>query len=341
MSRVVTEIRRFAARYDLTGPGVVAVSGGADSVALLRGLHEAGLGPLTVAHLNHQLRGEESDADEQFVTDLAEQLGQSWRTQRVNVAAVADQERANIEAVARRLRYVWFPEVAVDVGASWIATGHTADDQAETVLHRLIRGTGIQGLRGIAPWRAAGVSPPSSADPPGGLTPTARRIVRPLLAISRAEVLACLASLNQPYREDSSNADPLLTRNRIRHELLPLLKTFNPAVVDVLGRLAAQAEETFEWTESHANYWLVECELPRASSTVIVCSMRAKLCTDALLRNVLRLIWQREQWPTDPMTFDHWNHVVRIVSGDAPAADFPGKVHVRRVGKVVQLARRQ
>lgn len=125
--------------------GVVAVSGGADSVALLRALVDCG-GRVAVGHMNHELRGEESDGDEAFVVELAGRLGVPVRTHRVNVAALG----GNVESTARTVRYEWLTSVANELGADWIATGHTADDQAETVLHRLIRGTGLQGLRGIA-----------------------------------------------------------------------------------------------------------------------------------------------------------------------------------------------
>ena len=143
MTRVLREVRRFAATR--SEPGVVAVSGGADSVALLRALHTCHAA-LTVAHVNHQLRGEESDADEAFVRDLCAALGVECRVRSVDVTALAAGD--NLESTARRVRYEFFTEVANEVGAAWVATAHTADDQAETVLHRLIRGTGLQGLGG-------------------------------------------------------------------------------------------------------------------------------------------------------------------------------------------------
>jgi tRNA(Ile)-lysidine synthase len=132
---------------------VVAVSGGADSVALLRALRACGVPP-TVAHVNHKLRGGDSDADEAFVRELCDSLGVPCVVKAADVAALAT--GANLEATARRVRYDFFAEVATEAGAAWVATAHTADDQAETVLHRLMRGTGLQGLRGIAPVLRAG-----------------------------------------------------------------------------------------------------------------------------------------------------------------------------------------
>jgi tRNA(Ile)-lysidine synthase len=159
VTRVLREVRRFAAGR--SGRGVVAVSGGADSVALLRALCACGV-PLVAAHVNHRLRGADSDADEAFVRELCAQLGVECRVKAVDVSALAAGD--NLESTARRVRYEFFAEVAAEVGAAWIATAHTADDQAETVLHRLIRGTGLQGLRGIA----AEKKPHPPAPSPGG-----------------------------------------------------------------------------------------------------------------------------------------------------------------------------
>ncbi len=368
MTRVLREVRQFAAARP--GPGIVAVSGGADSVALLRALHACG-GPLFVAHVNHRLRGADSDADEAFVRDLCAALGVAYRVTAVDVAALAAGD--NLESTARRVRYAFFAEVAAETGAAWIATAHTADDQAETVLHRMIRGTGLQGLRGIASWRTGGVSPPSSertysdnttsplssgkpspdsapsylpssdevSGTLGGLTPPARRaIVRPLLAVTRADVLAHLAELNQPHREDASNADTRFTRNRIRHELVPLLKTFNPDVVSALAHLAEHAAEAHEVITAAAAELLSKAARPRAGATIVLDSGTLAAAPRAVLRSALRELWDREGWPVANMTFDSWDRAVEIAAHNASACDFPGGVGMRRVGRVVQLTRR-
>jgi tRNA(Ile)-lysidine synthase len=290
--------------------GVVAVSGGADSVGLLRALVEVGATKVIVGHVNHQLRGDESDGDEQFVMELGESLRVPVRTVRLTVPS------GNMEAEARQVRYEWL----TSLGAGWIATGHTADDQAETVLHRLIRGTGLQGLRGIAPVRET--------------------ILRPLLSIPRADLLAYLTQLNQPFRTDSTNADTAFTRNRIRAELLPLLRTFNPAIVDVLGRLSAQAEELFAEQETETAELLRLVELPRAGGMLILDGDKLTALGEAKTRRVLRMLWDREAWSVSAMTFDHWRRAAMIAAGEHSAADFPDGVHVRRAAKVVQLLRR-
>jgi tRNA(Ile)-lysidine synthase len=156
VTRVAAEVRRFAAARP--GLGVVAVSGGADSVALLRALYACGA-PVAVAHVNHRLRGSESDGDEAFVRDLCARLGIACHVHSADVAALAAGD--NLEATARRVRYAFFAAVAGGGGAGWVATAHTADDQAETVLHRLIRGTGLQGSAG-----SRRADPPPPAPPP-------------------------------------------------------------------------------------------------------------------------------------------------------------------------------
>jgi tRNA(Ile)-lysidine synthase len=297
------------------GRGIVAVSGGADSVALLRSITACGYAPLA-AHVNHQLRGAESDEDERFVQQLADSLGVPFRCVRIDTRS----HGGNLEAIARRLRYQWLHELANETCAAWIATAHTADDQAETVMHRLIRGTGLQGLRGIA-----AESPPTAV---GGL------LLRPLITVTRQEVLQYLQSLNQRFRTDSTNADLRFTRNRIRAELVPLLRSFNPEVVPVLGRLAQQADETFRFIEAQAAALLQSAEKPRAGSTIILDRAVLLAASPVLVRSALRLIWEREGWPLGEMDFDHWDAAARL----APR-DFPGGVTLRCAGRVVQLAR--
>jgi tRNA(Ile)-lysidine synthase len=304
------------------GPGVLGVSGGADSVALLRGLVD--LLPsqlLIVAHLNHRLRGVESDADQEFVRELASTLAGSrarieFQTTSLNVEQLAVDERENLEGIARRERYRWLEAVAVDAGATWIATGHTADDQAETVLHRMIRGTGLQGLRGIARERCL---------------PSGTMLVRPLLSITRGSIVDYLASLQQAYREDSSNADERYTRNRIRRELLPVLLTYNPRINEVLSRLAEQAEEMFDEQERLAEQLLRTAELPSAGSVRVLDCNILRAAPRHRVREALRRLWNREGWAMDAMTFEHWERCVDLISGfGTHTIDFPGPVRGQR-----------
>ena len=344
--RVLREVRRFAA--GAPGPGVVGVSGGADSVALLRALHACDL-PLTVAHVNHKLRGSDSDADAAFVRDLCASLDVDCHVKAVDVAALAAGD--NLEATARRVRYEFFAEVARATGAQWIATAHTADDQAETVLHRIVRGTGLQGLRGIAAQRQPNPPPPFPTREGGaGVTPPSllwkgvgglgSSLLRPLLAVARADVLAFLATLGQAHREDASNADTRFTRNRIRHELLPLLKSFNPDIVTALTHLADHATEAHEVITLAATELLAKAERPRAGATIILDATTLCAAPRGVLRAALRLVWAREGWPMSDMPFDAWEQAVEVADGNAPACDFPAGVSMRHAGRVVQLVRR-
>ncbi len=216
----------------------VAVSGGSDSIALLRLLLElrGDLGITLVAlHFNHRLRGAESDADEQFVGALASQFAVEWMTGCEDVAAVARTRGWNLEDAARRLRYSFFASLMKSGTVTRVAIAHTADDQAETVLARLLRGTGPAGLAAIYPIKVF----------PGGC------VVRPLLEIRREELRDYLENLGQPWREDRSNTDTSRLRARLRHNVLPMLeRELQPAIVAHLCRLAdlARKDEGF-WTE--------------------------------------------------------------------------------------------
>jgi tRNA(Ile)-lysidine synthase len=305
--------------------GVVAVSGGADSVALLRALVEIEA-KVVVGHVNHLLRGDESDGDERFVVQLGEVLNVPVRSVRLTMPD------GNLESEARRVRYEWLTQLADELGAGWVATGHTADDQAETVLHRLIRGAGLHGLRGIAAARFP--SPPAGEGL--GVRGT---ILRPLLSLPRTDLLDYLSALNQPFRTDSTNANTAFTRNRIRAELLPLLRTFNPAIVDVLGRVSRQAEEMVRFFDAQALALLQTAQLPDAGYVFVFAAEPLEAAHPVLVKAMFRLFWDLAALPANGMTADHWNRLLAIALGDHPAADFPDGVHVRRIGKVVQLGR--
>jgi tRNA(Ile)-lysidine synthase len=233
----------------LLKPGMrvaVALSGGADSVALVRILtaRSAELGlVLHAAHLHHGLRGAEADGDLEFCRELASKLGLPFREARVDAAAetMADRksgkEAETIEEAARRLRYAWFRQVLVSENLDAIATAHTLDDQAETVLAKFLRGAWTEGLSGIHPK----LEHQKLENGRAGV------IVRPLLAATRAEIEAYLRELGQDWREDSSNRNLSFTRNRIRHELLPLLEGWNPRLREHMAQMAALALDEEAW----------------------------------------------------------------------------------------------
>jgi tRNA(Ile)-lysidine synthase len=242
----------------LLKPGMrlaVALSGGADSVALLRILaaRSAELGlVLHAAHLHHGLRGAEADGDLEFCRALAATLGLPFHEARVDTAAEARADRKSgesaetgkaretgksaesIEEAARRLRYAWFWQLMASGEIDAVATAHTLDDQAETVLAKFLRGAWTEGLAGIAP----------KLETPEG------EIIRPLLAASHSEIEAYLHKIGQDWREDSSNRDLCFTRNRIRHELLPLLEGWNPRLREHMAQMAALARDEEAWWQA-------------------------------------------------------------------------------------------
>jgi tRNA(Ile)-lysidine synthase len=205
----------------------IGVSGGSDSVALLRILQEVSTQQgmrLAVLHFNHGLRGADSEGDEQFVAALAGHLQLPFFSGREDVASVARARHWNLEDAARRLRYGFFAARVGEGRIDRVAVAHTADDQAETVLARVLRGTGPAGLAAIYPVNG--------------------HVVRPLLEVRRTELREYLNNLGQPWREDASNYDRTRLRSRLRHQVLPILeREIQPAIVNHLGRLAAMSRE--------------------------------------------------------------------------------------------------
>jgi tRNA(Ile)-lysidine synthase len=233
-----SQVRRTIQKYEMLKPGdhvVVAVSGGADSTALLLCLNalasEFNLS-LTVAHLNHQIRAAEADADEEFVRELAARMRLPFVSETAEVKQQAMASRSNLEELARWKRYEFLRRTASQVKAQKIAVGHNMDDQAETALFRFIRGSGLEGLSAIHPV-VDGV------------------VIRPLLECSRKSVEEYLELQRAPYREDSSNLDFRHARNRIRHELIPYLEeNFNPNLIQTLSREALLNREIWSFVKS-------------------------------------------------------------------------------------------
>ena len=257
---------------------LIAVSGGPDSVCLLHILvklqDELGI-RLHVAHLNHQLRGTESEADAQYVSDLARRLGIPATIEQRDVKAYQAQQHLSLEEAAREVRYTFLAQVAESITANRVAVGHTADDHIETILMHLIRGTGTRGLRGLQPnsrWQSSGNS----------LT-----IIRPLLPISREETASYCRNHKLTPRLDASNLSLSPLRNRIRHQLLPLLKSYNPQVAEALLRTARIATDDLAFLDQEsAQLW---GEIAREQeSTIILDKERFLELPSALKRHLLR-----------------------------------------------------
>jgi tRNA(Ile)-lysidine synthase len=292
------------------GRVMVALSGGADSVALTLLLHEIASAAdfvfVGIAHLNHQLR-RAADADERFCRELAERLSVAVEVGRVDVQAVADRERISIEQAGHRERYAWFDQVANRLGIQRIATAHTRHDQSETYLMRLIRGAGPEGLAGIRPR--------------SGL------VIRPFLHVSRQELRMYLAERRQSFREDESNQNLRITRNRVRHELIPFLEAkFSPSIVDVLARTAAIARGDAEWIDEavrRVSAGIVTYAPGGQSAEVDVLALGrqpialARRCARQALENVSHRA----------LGFEHIERFLKLAAGPGSQlteADFPG-----------------
>jgi len=266
-------------------PLLVAVSGGPDSVCLLHILvnlqHELGIG-LHVAHLNHQLRGTESKADAQYVSALAHQLGIPATIEERDVKSHQAQHRISLEEAAREVRYTFLAEVAQSIGASQVAVGHTIDDHIETILMHLIRGTGTRGLRGLQPsteWQLR----------QNGNSLT---IIRPLLEISRQETADYCHNHKLRPRLDASNLSLSPLRNRMRHQLLPLLKSYNPRVAEALLRTARIAGDDLAFLDEEGTR-LWDKIAQEQEDTIILDKERFLELPSALKRHLLRAAIER------------------------------------------------
>jgi tRNA(Ile)-lysidine synthase len=323
---------------------VVAVSGGADSVALLRILEAAEEDrpkQLIVAHFDHRLRPGSAD-DARFVADLARRMELPFEPGEADVASLAEAEGDGIEAAARRARYKFLEQAADRHRAHFIATAHTADDQVETVLHRILRGTGIAGLQGIREVRAF-------------FGRQDLYVVRPLLGVRRKEILEYLRAIDQPFCEDPSNADSRFTRNRIRHKLLPVLEqAFNRNVVDAILRLSDTAagaqsvidelvDDLFDEAVS------IDDELDTAAvNRDVVLGVNLHLVRELFVR-----IWREMGWPQQQMGLKEWTELALAAGGevydsqndewqrddDAFKRLFPGRIMAEKQSAALLLAR--
>ena len=326
MRSLSDRVLRAIDRDALVPPGgrlLVALSGGADSMALAAILVEAANnGPLAVAglvHVNHQLRGAASDGDEQFCREVAQALRVPITVERAAVAALARTDRVSIEDAGHRARYAIFDRVVTAQGADAIATGHTRDDVAETVLLRLVRGAGPGGLAGVRP--------------------RAGRVVRPLLDVSRQELRDYLSARGLSFREDETNRDVRMTRNRVRHRLLPLLaEEFSPAIVDVLARDAAIARADAEWIDAVANEAAADI-VTYDEGWVRIAADRLHAQPTALARRIAKLALERASGRG--VGFAHVERLLGLAatpSTPVTEADFP-RCRVERQGTHLVLRR--
>jgi tRNA(Ile)-lysidine synthase len=320
---IIDSMRRTIREHGLLPSGTrvaVALSGGADSVALLYALRELAEAErfhvVGAVHLNHQLRGADADADAEFCRSLAARLDVPIDVERADIARLARESATSVEHAAHIARHTFFERAAARLGAAVVAVAHTKDDQAETFLLRLLRGAGPRGLSGMHP--RSGI------------------VVRPLIETPRSDVRESLRVAGIAFREDASNADLSIPRNRIRHELLPLLDArFSPGVVEVLDREAAIAREDAEYLEAQAR--------AAAARLVVRTARGVEIDADALMaepiavaRRVIRYAQQMAAGAGHFIGFDAGEAVRRfVVSKSTGQLDLPGHRANRRGTAIV------
>lgn len=307
---------------------VVGCSGGADSVALTRLIAEhwhcserAGRPspPIRIAHFNHGLRGDASDGDEQFVRELAESLGVEVEVGRPNAERPGD-----AEATLRQDRRQFFHDVAARSGCRYVALAHTVDDQAETILHHLLRGTGTTGMAGMRPASPLGQD---------------FVLLRPLLHTRRADLRRALADRSQNWREDASNQSVRYTRNWIRHDVLPLIQTRFPQAVQALARAAETQNQLGEMLTKLANEWLEAfVERPAAPSPSCLTILRPQtggakdlprawphgegLAQEhAIIIAACQNAFDAMGWPRRDMNHHHWDRLAAAIANSPAGAN--------------------
>lgn len=353
-------LRTFLAHHGVgRGRMLIAVSGGADSVALLRGMDliagEFEL-QLMAGHFDHHLREESAD-DADWVAELCRRSGIECRIgepddrdisvgagepvsghqiddRRQVLPATATALRTDpsprtetTEERARRQRYAFLHHLARNAGCRWIATAHTVDDQVETILHHIARGSGLKGVQGIPERREL------SED---------ISLIRPLSAVSRTSLMAFLSTIGQDFRTDATNRDPTFTRNRIRHAVLPFLREqLNPRVDEALLRLSAQAKAVQQTLETVADRLLESALLTQRPDGVrIDCKVLADQ-PPGLVREVFSRLWQRQGWPRRNMSFEHFEKLAQLsATREFAQHSLPGSLQAKRRRDVLEIKHR-
>ena len=296
-------------RHRLAGSRLlVAVSGGADSVALLRAVvalaRRYQVEP-EVAHFNHRWRGADSDADERFVVKLGEGLGLPVHVRRAESPPLSE---GCSEEAARDLRYAFLEQVASDRSLPTILVGHQQRDLVETVLFQLIRGSGLRGLTGMRAERTLS---------------SGKRLIRPLLAVTRESIETYLRELGQEYRTDVTNLDPRFARGRLRTRILPECEALNPRVDAAIARLAEQAAEWRDETEANAARLLARSLMPTEDGTIRLDRTVLNDATDVSRRELFLALWRSQGWSEQSMSAEQWKRLSELAETDG-AVSLPG-----------------
>jgi len=336
----VAETERFIRRHDLlsavaggppgpdgqAGPAVlVAVSGGPDSVALAAVLRRIGEWPLVLGHVHHGLRAD-ADADADFVAEMARKWGLPFQLARIDTPALAEDWRVGVEEAARRGRYDALAAMAERVDAAVVAVGHHADDQVETILHRIVRGTHLRGLAGMPPQRR--------------LTGSVS-LIRPLLWARRERIERFCGAQGLPWRTDETNASTDLTRNFLRHELLPLLRRrLNVRADQALLRLAESAAEAESALEKLAGRLFERACRKRSGEVVVLRAAPLKKAPGLLASLAFRRALTELSAPEGELTQRRFKDLLGLLEGPTAAIDLPGGLRAEAVGRDVRIRRR-
>ena len=292
-----------------SGSILVCVSGGADSMCLLEALRHISTQrgfSVGVVHFNHKLRGEESDRDENFVREYCERSELPFYSGDGDVRRYAKENGLSIETAARDMRYDFFQYMADKLQAEKIATAHNADDNTETMLINLTRGAGINGMKGIPPTRG--------------------KIIRPMLTISRDEIIAFLSDYNIPYVEDSTNSDDVYTRNKIRHHVIPILKEINPRLNEAAGTTALLMREDEQLLSEMADLFIKDMTAGTSAKCADILELKASVS-----HRVIRKLYGKS------LSFRHVSDILDLCKNNNPSArlSLPGMTVYREYEKII------
>lgn len=310
----------------MLGPGdsiLATVSGGPDSVFMLLTLVslkcKLKLGDIAVCNIDHGLRGDESKEDSAFVRKLAHKLGLKIFHKTINLSP-AGSTKLSTEERAREARYKFFKEAATAAGAKVIATGHTLDDQAETVLMRIIKGSSLKGIVGIAPVREEGDL----------------RFIRPLIEIEKDEIVRYLDTNSTPYRIDRTNLEPIYFRNIVRRQIIPFLEKYNPRLKRALFSLAEHLREDFEFIEDEKKKAGREMG-PSESGMTEVALKDIVVQSRAIQKEILRDMLESSGGEVKKLSFRHWKEMDRLLRSREKgiSVDLPGGIRVTKGEKLL------
>ncbi len=305
------------------GDSVLAgVSGGPDSMGLILFLMEIRKKyslTLGIAHINHSLRGKESDRDEKFVKDFACKTGLPFFSATKDVTSIAKKNRLSLEEAARNVRYAFYEEICKEHNFSKTALAHNSDDNAELVLMNLLRGSGPKGLSGI-PMKRNGL------------------IIRPLIDFSKQEILNYLAFKRQDYVIDSSNNDLYFLRNRIRHSLIPLLeKEYNPSITDSLNRLSHIIRDEDQWMENEVSRVFEKALIKHEKNEIQLDNHVLSDLHRAVLRRIIRMAIKKIKGNLKRITLKHIDASMALIELADPgkSLDFPDRIRIFKQKKKI------